>query len=137
LSKKKFSDFKLGDTFSKEFTISEKTVQDYAKTVGDFNPIHLDSTYASTTPFGERICHGTLLTGFVSAVLGMSFPGEGTILIELNSKFLAPVFVGEKVTINFEIIEKKDLKKQIRIEFSAVNMNSLIVFKGESRVKFD
>jgi 3-hydroxybutyryl-CoA dehydratase len=137
LPKASFNDFEMGDSYSKKFLITEDMVYNYAALLGDKNPIHLDSSYAKNTIFGKRICHGTLLTGLVSTVLGMNFPGEGTILIEINSKFLSPVFIDEEVEIHLEIIEKDTSRNNFKLNISCMNSLNLKVFEGITKVKFN
>ena len=44
--------------------IDSTLVNDFAKISGDFNPLHMNDEYASTTNFGKRVCHGMLLASF-------------------------------------------------------------------------
>jgi 3-hydroxybutyryl-CoA dehydratase len=41
-----------------------------------WNPVHADAEHAAQSMFGERIAHGMLVAGLISAVLGTSFPGR-------------------------------------------------------------
>ena len=43
----------------------------------DTNPVHLDAEAAAASMFGERIAHGMLSAGLISAVLGTKLPGAG------------------------------------------------------------
>ena len=51
-------------------------VDNFAEFSGDYNELHMDENYASTTSFGKRICHGMLLASFFSRLVGMSIPGK-------------------------------------------------------------
>lgn len=51
---------------------------------------------AKESRFGERIVHGILVTGLISATIGMKLPGEGgTVYIEQNVKFIP--FISKRV----------------------------------------
>ena len=78
---RKFDDFSIGQKYSKSFQMNEKQVNDFADLVGDKNPIHIDKIYASKSLFGKRIVHGAFIYGLISSILGMNFPGKGTILV--------------------------------------------------------
>lgn len=84
--------------YSKGFHISEEMVEHFAHAVNDFNPVHLDKEYASTTRFKRPIAHGELLGGLISGMLVEQY-GEGTIYVSTHLKFTNPVFVGSEVTI--------------------------------------
>jgi 3-hydroxybutyryl-CoA dehydratase len=78
--------------------IGEKDIIAFAEVTGDKNPIHLDAGYAAGSIFGQRIGHGMLVAGFISAVFGCNFPGTGWIYVSQSLQFRNPVFIGERVT---------------------------------------
>lgn len=88
--------------------VKKDDVVKFAELSGDFNPIHLNETYARETRFGKCIAHGMLSGAYISAILGTEFPGEGTIYISQSLKFLKPIYIGEKIKIKIEI---KDIIK--------------------------
>ena len=83
--------FKEGDQFQWERFISAEDVSRFAGVVGDLNPIHLDPEFAAGSFFKKRIVHGAFLGGLISKVLGMDFPGQGTVYISQTSTFKRPV----------------------------------------------
>ena len=42
--------------------------------------------------------HGVLAASLISTVMGMKLPGEGTVFIEEQVRFLKPVFYGDMIT---------------------------------------
>jgi 3-hydroxybutyryl-CoA dehydratase len=115
-------------------TVSESDVYLYAGITGDFNPAHINEVYASSTSFKGRIAHGMLLGGFISNVLGNLLPGPGTIYIQQNLEFRAPVAIGDTVTATVEVLEKIVEKKRIRLRTSCKNQFDKIVLDGEAIV---
>jgi 3-hydroxybutyryl-CoA dehydratase len=90
--------------FSK--TVSESDVYLFAGITGDFDPIHLNEEYCKTTPFGRRIAHGALILGYVSAASTLIHQGFGRPLASLGHdriRFVKPVFIGDTVTVTYEI----------------------------------
>ncbi len=83
--------------------VTDRMVRAFAEATGDRNPIHLDDDAARDTPFGRRIAHGLLTAGFVSGILGMEFPGPGTVYAAQTLKFVRPVFLGDRVTVELEV----------------------------------
>ena len=90
--------FSLDQTFEKTVTVTEEMIENFSRATGDSNPIHLDETYAKTTIFKTRVAHGMLQAGILSGILGMEFPGIGTIYLSQTLKFTKPVFIGDAVT---------------------------------------
>jgi len=101
---------KTGDTFSTTFSISQEEVNQFARVSGDKNPLHLDTTYAANTPFKSPIVHGMFSASIISRVLGMEFPGEGTLYLSQNLEFKRPVYPGQNYEVRCEILETQDGK---------------------------
>ena len=80
----------IGDTASFTKTITETDVYLYAGITGDLNPAHINAVSAGEGMFKNRIAHGMLTAGLVSAVLGMQLPGEGTIYMGQELSFKKP-----------------------------------------------
>src|SRR5512134_2421712 len=97
--------FKEGDQFRWERFISAEDVRRFAETVGDLNPIHLDAEFAEKSFFKKRIVHGAFLAGLISKVLGMDFPGQGTVYISQNSTFKRPVYVDTTVLVEVKVTQ--------------------------------
>ena len=126
-------EIRLGQTaqISKKITDTDLTL--FAAVTGDFNPIHFDPIYAAATPFKERIAHGMILAGLISAVIGMKQPGQGTIYLQQTLNFLAPVKVGDVVTASVEVIDLLE-KRRVRLKTKCVKQDGVVVLDGEALV---
>lgn len=102
---KSIHELKVGDSAQISKTITETDINDFARVTGDFNPVHLDQTYAEKTNFKGRIGHGLLSVGLLSSILGNILPGHGTIYLSQEVKFLAPLRIGDTITGKVEVIE--------------------------------
>lgn len=130
-----FEQIKIGDTASLSKTISETDVYLYAGITGDFNPVHINREAAAGSIFKERIAHGMLTAGLISAVIGCRLPGEGTIYLSQNLKFTAPVKIGDTITARVEVIGKQEDKKRLSLKTICANQLGQIVIEGEALVK--
>ncbi|WP_109833021.1 MaoC family dehydratase [Reichenbachiella versicolor] len=106
---------KLGDTYQTEFSISQEEVTKFAEVCGDKNPVHLDADYAAQTPFKVPIVHGMFSASIISKVMGMEFPGEGTIYLGQSLDFKRPVYVDKTYEVKCEIIEITEGKSIAKI----------------------
>ncbi len=121
---------KVGDKASFQKTISESDVYQFAGITGDLNPAHVNSVIANKSIFEDRVVHGMLLGGLISAVLGMYLPGPGTIYLEQNLKFKKPVFFGDTIKAIVEVKEIIIEKNRIKLETICINQNGIIVLEG-------
>lgn len=129
-----FEDFKLGMKASTSKTITETDVILFAGVSTDINPVHLDEEAAKKGIFGKRVAHGILVSGLISAVLGNKLPGPGSIYMGQELKFLAPVFIGDTVTAEVEIIELIPEKSRIKLNTTCTNQNGKVVIAGTALI---
>ncbi|OJY14445.1 MAG: enoyl-CoA hydratase, partial [Legionella sp. 40-6] len=101
---------------------------------GDVNPAHVDPEYAKDDPFHQIIAQGMWGASLISALLGTELPGPGTIYLEQTLKFIAPVVLGDTLTITVTIIEKKDEKSIIVLRCQCTNQHDKVVISGEATV---
>ena len=84
--------------------------------------------------FKGRIAHGIIGAGLISAVIGTRLPGEGTIYLSQNLKFIAPVKIGDTITAKVEIVELNQEKKKVGLKTTCTNQNGVLVIDGEAKV---
>jgi 3-hydroxybutyryl-CoA dehydratase len=99
--------------------VTEDDIIAFAKVSGDDNPVHLDADFAAATPFRERIAHGMLTAGYISAVLGTRLPGPGAIYMSQSLKFMAPVKIGDEVTAEARITHIDREKRRVTLDCTA------------------
>lgn len=113
-------------------TITEADVYAFAGITGDFNPLHVDREYAAGRRFGERIGHGMLTAGLISAVLGMRLPGPGGIFLSQNLKFLKPVRFGDTITAEAEVLSYRAEKGILTLRTTCTNQRGEAVIDGDA-----
>jgi len=117
----RYEDIHVGDKASLSKTISEYDVYAFAGVTGDFNPVHVNAEFAKNSLFKQRIAHGMISAGLISAVLGTELPGIDTIYMNQELSFLAPVLYGDTLTATVECIEKDDKKHRIIFHTTVTN----------------
>ena len=128
------SELTIGNKAQFSKTISESDVYLFAGISGDLNPAHINETYAQGTFFKERIAHGMLLAGFISAVIGCHLPGPGTIYIKQELKFLAPARIGDTITAEALVIEVLEEKNRVILQTTCTNQDGVLVLDGQAMV---
>lgn len=126
----------IGDSASFSKTITEYDVYGFAGISGDFNPVHINKEYAKNSAFNGQIAHGMLVGSLISTVLGTKLPGEGTVYLEQDVKFLKPVYIGDTCTAVVEVTEIINREKGIyRLNTQIHNQSDLSVCDGYAIVK--
>ena len=114
-------------------TITEADILMYAAVSTDTNPVHIDAEAAAKSMFGQRIAHGMLSAGLISAVLGTKLPGPGTIYLGQTMRFRAPVKIGETVTAKVEVTAVDRAKKRATLKTECF-VGGKVVIEGEAVV---
>ncbi|MDN5341312.1 MaoC family dehydratase [Oceanotoga sp. DSM 15011] len=131
-----YAEIELGHVYEEKTKISSTDVNTFAEISGDKNPLHIDEEFAKKSIFGQRIAHGILVLGKISAVLGMRFPGNGTIYMQQSAKFKAPVFLDEELTVRIEVKEKIDEKFRLILITQVIKEDGKVAIDGEALVQF-
>lgn len=123
----------VGQRFSRDVTVDEESIREFARLVGDENPLHHDKELASLTRFGGLIASGThsasIMMGAVAAFTAQFGPSLG---LEFFVKLRKPVRAGERLHIEWEVsaIEKKPSLGGSIVSFTGRVINN----KGETAV---
>ena len=128
-----FEDLSVGQTASFGKTVTEADILMFAAVSGDTNPVHINAEAAAASMFKERIAHGMLSAGFISAVLGTRLPGPGTIYLSQTLKFRAPVTIGQTVTATVEVTALDAAKKRATLKTTCA-VAGKVVIEGEALV---
>lgn len=126
--------YKEGDGFSFERLISTKDVEQFAEVVGDSNPIHLDARFAEKSFFKKRIVHGAFLSGLISKILGVDFPGTGTVYISQNTVFKRPVYIDTTVRVEVKVTQVIAEKRRLVLDTNILNSNGEVCLSGSATV---
>jgi 3-hydroxybutyryl-CoA dehydratase len=131
--KKKFEDIQIGEKVSFGKTITEADVFAFAGITADFNPIHVNVEFAKKSFFGKRVAHGMLTAGLINQTL-TNLGGLGTIHLTQTVKFMAPVFIGDTVTVASEVVSKDSGKNRMTVKSTVTNQEGKTVLEGEALI---
>jgi acyl dehydratase len=126
---------RIGDTASMTKTFSTADIADFARLTGDYGKLHTDAVFATAHGFGRTVVHGVLTGSLISSVMGMTLPGDGTILMDENLKFLLPVYAGDSITATVTLKHITERKRWYIGELYGVchNQNNDMVVEGTCR----
>lgn len=129
---------KIKDSYSEIIRFTQEQVINFSAITGDYNPIHLDDSFAAETKFGKKIIHGLLSSSVFSKIIGMDFPGKGSVYLSQTLKFLQPMYVDTDYIAYVEITEiipekyrfvlKTQIKDAITMDLT-IDGQALVLFK--------
>lgn len=129
-----FDELSTGMKCSFKVSVTQDMMEKFMDITGDKNPMHTDREFAIKKGYEREIVYGMLTASFMSTVAGMYLPGERSLIHQVESKFLKPVYVGDRLQVNGEIKEKNELFNLIEISVSIYNERQEKVFKGKMKV---
>ena len=134
LRNRTFDELAVGECACIERTLAQEDVQLFAVLSGDLNPQHIDPAFAASTRFHGVIAHGMWGGALISAVLGTRLPGPGTIYLGQTLRFLAPVKLGDRLTIRVEVKAKDAATRRVTLACACINQSGRTVIEGEAEV---
>lgn len=108
------TELKVGETVETAGrTVGEGDINLFAGLVGDFTPVHMDETFAATTPHGTRIAHGplTLATAIGLATQTGHFGTRVIALVNLGWDFSGTVKIGDTIRARVTLEEMRPTSK--------------------------
>lgn len=108
-----FEEYELGDVrLTTGRTITETDFVVHAGHTGDFFPHHMDAEFAKTTPFGQRVAHGTMIfaigVGLTASLINPVAFSYGYDRL----RFVRSVFIGDTIRTRVTISAKEDDPKR-------------------------
>ena len=124
----------VGMTAEKVIPVTEQRIQHFAEASDDFNPVHMDETFAAKTAYRGRIAHGMLSASFGSAVVGTILPGAGAIYLSQTLAFHKPVRIGDVVVARITVSAVDEVSARVVLKCEGYVGDEMIM-DGEATVR--
>ncbi len=111
-------------------------MQKFLTITGDVNPLHNDEMFAVEHGFEKPIVYGMLTASLISTLGGVYLPGELCLIQQIEVKFVAPVYIGDVLTVIGTIKEMSKSVRQAVIKVEIKNQKGKKVLKGNLYVGF-
>jgi len=123
-------DITVGQTARRSNTFTTEHVLSYSELTGDRNPLHFDAQFAAGTRFGKLVVQGGLTTGLLHALVAEDLPGPGTVFLSQDWRFTAPVFIGDTVTAEAEVLSVHKSKPVTELAITVRRADGETVLEG-------
>ena len=110
--------------------VTARDIELFTAITGDRNPLHYDAAAAAASPFGEIIVQGGITSGILNAIVAEDLPGPGTVFLNANWNFTAPVRPGDEITGAVEVLEAREDKPITRLRTTVTRQDGTVVLEG-------
>ncbi len=97
----------FGQTARRSRKVTARDIELFTEISGDLNPLHYDEEIAKATPFGGIVVQGGITSAILNAVVAEDLPGPGTVFLQVNWSFKAPVRPGDTITGEVEVSKER------------------------------
>jgi len=117
--------------------VTQEDINRYAEASGDFNPIHIDESFAAQTPLGGTIAHGMLILAYVSEMMTAAFGNSWQAGGKLSVRFKTPARPKDIITTigKVDSIEPKEGIPYVNCGLETRNQHGEIIVAGKATVK--
>ena len=122
----------IGQKAQRSLKLTEEHVRLYAEITGDHNPLHFDPAFAAGTKFGRLVVQGGLTTGLLHALVATDLLGPGTVFLSQNWKFTAPVYIGDTITAEADVLSVHASKPVTQLGIRVWRQDGETVLEGEA-----
>jgi len=122
----------VGQTAQRSRKIGDQDIALFTEISGDRNPLHYDEDLARATPFGGIVVQGGITSAILNAVVAEDLPGPGTVFLQVNWSFKAPVRPGDNITGHVEVTRVRSDKPITELKTRVTTENGKVVLEGEA-----
>ncbi len=122
----------VGQRAARDLTVTAEHVRLYTEITGDRNPLHYDEKFAAQTKFGRLVVQGGITTGLLHALVATDMPGPGSVFLSQNWKFTAPVYIGDTITAEAEVVKVHESKPVTALAVRIKRQTGETVLEGEA-----
>ena len=120
----------VGDRAELSRKVEAGDIELFTRISGDRNPLHYDEQAARASLFGEIIVQGGIATAILNAVVAERLPGPGTVFLNVNYNFLAPVRPGDVITGAVEVVEARADKPITKLKTTVTRQDGTVALEG-------
>jgi acyl dehydratase len=124
----------VGDSARRTRTVGARDIELFSEMTGDRNPLHYEEDLARRSRFGGIIVQGGVTSGLLNAVVAEDLPGPGSVFLNVDWSFRAPVRPGDSITAYVEVIEVRTDKPIARLRTTITNQDDTVVLDGTALV---
>lgn len=117
----------VGEKAAFSRTLTEADTALFIGITWDVNPYHTDDNYAQASQFRRRIVPGLLTASMLTHLGGLwAFLAK-----EMKFKFVAPVYVGDTIRAEMEVVDVDQTRGEVQLRCRCVNDDDQEVLRAD------
>jgi len=122
----------VGQVARRTRNVTARDIELFTEISGDRNPLHYDAAAARATPFGGIVVQGGVTSAILNAVVAEELPGPGTVFMQVNWSFKAPVRPGDTITGEVKVTKVRADKPITELETRILRGDGTVVLEGSA-----
>ncbi len=122
----------VGQTARRSRKVATHDIEIFTEISGDHNPLHYDEIVARATRFGGIVVQGGITSAILNAVVAEDLPGPGTVFLQVNWNFKAPVRPGDTITGEVVVIKARPDKPITELQTRVILDDGTVVLDGNA-----
>lgn len=122
----------LGQKSQRSRDVTSRDIELFTEISGDRNPLHYDEDAARATRFGGIVVQGGVTSAILNAVVAEELPGPGTVFLQVNWNFKAPVRPGDTITGQVEVTRVRPDKPITHLNTRVILDDGTVVLDGDA-----
>lgn len=120
----------IGQTARRSRAVTARDIELFTEISGDRNPLHYDQEAARRTRFEGIVVQGGVTSAILNAVVAEDLPGPGTVFLQVNWVFKAPVRPGDTITGEVTVTSVREDKPITELETRVLLADGTTVLDG-------
>ena len=122
----------VGQTARRSREVTAKDIEFFTEISGDRNLLHYDNEVAKATRFGGIVVQGGVTSAILNAVVAEDLPGPGTVFLQVNWSFKAPVRPGDTITGEVRVNKVRADKPITELNTRVILADGTVVLDGNA-----
>ena len=122
----------IGQTAQRSREVTARDIELFTEISGDRNPLHYDEEKARSTRFEGIVVQGGVTSAILNAVVAEDLPGPGTVFLQVNWRFKAPVRPGDVITGEVMVTSVRKDKPITELHTRVTLPDGSVVLEGEA-----
>lgn len=123
---------RVGQSARRSRVVTARDIELFTEISGDRNPLHYDERVAKGSRFGGIVVQGGITSAILNAVVAEDLPGPGTVFLQVNWSFRAPVRPGDTITGEVVLTKVREDKPITELDTRVVLSDGTVVLEGSA-----